>query len=211
MVETIITAGTNPSNIHCIGLSLGAHVCAYVAKGIPGIGRITGLDPAGPLFTGQASEVRLVSGDANFTDVIHTNGNPLWGLGTSDEDGDVNFWVNGGWDQPNCGLLINPLFFLHLREVKGIEDVLDMLFCSHGRSMFYYTEALASNCTFWGVRPNKFNIWISRATLGAVTKSSNNCTIENCVPMGIDTINAAGRGNFIVATNYKQPYCVSQP
>jgi hypothetical protein len=25
---------------------------------------------------------------------------------------DVDLWVNGGWDQPNCGISLNPLFFL---------------------------------------------------------------------------------------------------
>jgi hypothetical protein len=24
----------------------------------------------------------------------------------------VDFWVNGGWDQPNCGISANPWFFV---------------------------------------------------------------------------------------------------
>jgi len=47
----------------------------------------TGLDPAGPLFTGQSCEVRFCKGDAVFTEAIHTNGNPMFGLGTSEEQG----------------------------------------------------------------------------------------------------------------------------
>ena len=47
----------------------------------------TGLDPAGPLFTGQSCEVRFCKGDAEFTEVIHTNGNPMFGLGTNEEHG----------------------------------------------------------------------------------------------------------------------------
>jgi hypothetical protein len=47
----------------------------------------TGLDPAGPLFTDQSNEVRLYKGDAKFTETIHTNGRPLIGAGTSDQDG----------------------------------------------------------------------------------------------------------------------------
>jgi hypothetical protein len=27
---------------------------------------------------------------------------------------DVDFWVNGGWDQPNCGITVDPEFFLLL-------------------------------------------------------------------------------------------------
>jgi hypothetical protein len=33
----------------------------------------------------------------------------------------VNFWVNGGWDQPRCGFVVNPLFFLQLSTARGIE------------------------------------------------------------------------------------------
>lgn len=48
---------------------------------------LTGLDPAGPLFTDQSCEVRFCKGDATFTEAIHANGNPLWGLGTSNGNG----------------------------------------------------------------------------------------------------------------------------
>jgi hypothetical protein len=48
---------------------------------------LTGLDPAGPLFTNQNCEVRMCKGDAEFTEAIHTNGDALFGLGTSDECG----------------------------------------------------------------------------------------------------------------------------
>jgi hypothetical protein len=38
----MITAGTKSSDIHLIGLSLGAHLAAYIAKTVRGIGRLTG-------------------------------------------------------------------------------------------------------------------------------------------------------------------------
>jgi len=38
----LLTLGTTPSQIHLIGMSLGAHLAAYVAKAIHGIGRLTG-------------------------------------------------------------------------------------------------------------------------------------------------------------------------
>jgi Lipase len=37
------------------------------------LARITGLDPAGPLFSNMPDEVRLVASDAEFVDVYHTN------------------------------------------------------------------------------------------------------------------------------------------
>ena len=42
MVNTLIAIGTSPSQIHLIGVALGAHLASYIGKAIPGIGRITG-------------------------------------------------------------------------------------------------------------------------------------------------------------------------
>lgn len=61
MVQTLLELGTNPSQIHLIGLSLGAHLASYVAKDVPGIGRLTGKyslslynSTIGPTFCSQA-------------------------------------------------------------------------------------------------------------------------------------------------------------
>jgi len=48
---------------------------------------LTGLDPAGPAFAGEDCLVRFSKGDAAFVEAIHTNGHPLQGFGTPDQDG----------------------------------------------------------------------------------------------------------------------------
>lgn len=53
----------NASLVHCIGHSLGAHACGYAGKVVK-LGRISGLDPAGPNFKGQPSNKRLDKNDA---------------------------------------------------------------------------------------------------------------------------------------------------
>ena len=61
------------------------------------IKRITGLDPAGPLFGHNASE-RLDKNDAEFVDIIHTDKI----LGLDLPIGHVDFYPNGGESQPSC-------------------------------------------------------------------------------------------------------------
>ncbi|CAB4058431.1 Lipase member I,Pancreatic triacylglycerol lipase [Lepeophtheirus salmonis] len=66
--------GSIGPNLHLIGFSLGAHVCGIVGSNIPNCSRISGLDPAGPAFSGKETKFRLDKDDADFVDVIHTNG-----------------------------------------------------------------------------------------------------------------------------------------
>lgn len=66
----------DPSKVHLMGHSLGAHISSYFGKGVPGFSRITAFDPAQPGFEGCPKEVRLDKSDANFVDVIHTSCRP---------------------------------------------------------------------------------------------------------------------------------------
>lgn len=74
---------------------------------MPGLKRITGLDPAGPLFESQHPKTRLDNSDADFVDVIHSNGENLilGGLGSWQPMGDVDFYPNGGRVQIGCSNL----------------------------------------------------------------------------------------------------------
>lgn len=65
---------------------------------------VAGLDPAGPLFEKEHKDARLDESDANFVDVIHSNGEQLFlgGLGSWHPMGDVDFYPNGGRMQSGC-------------------------------------------------------------------------------------------------------------
>ncbi|KAJ8730671.1 hypothetical protein PYW08_002084 [Mythimna loreyi] len=95
------------SNLHLVGFGLGAHVAGIASRWYSdqygcaeSIGRITGLDPSGSGW-GSNSQ-RLRNTDANYVEVIHTDGSGLLANGIGTAIGDVNFYVNGGSNQPGC-------------------------------------------------------------------------------------------------------------
>ena len=67
------------------------------------IGRITGLDPAGPNFYDKPSNGRLSVASAALVDSIHTDGDSdglHYGIGKV--IGHVDFFPNGAKKQPGC-------------------------------------------------------------------------------------------------------------
>lgn len=69
------------------------------------------MDPAEPDFEHLSEGIRLDPADANFVDVIHTNGAPIsnLGYGLMQASGHVDFYVNGGEKQPGCKNQISGL------------------------------------------------------------------------------------------------------
>ncbi|KAM5243515.1 pancreatic lipase-related protein 3 [Hipposideros larvatus] len=113
--------GYSPSKVHLIGHSLGAHLAGEAGSRTPGLGRITGLDPAGPYFHNTPHEVRLDPSDAHFVDVIHTNAVRFlfgFGAGTINACGHLDFYPNGGKHMPGCEDLITPLFKFDFNAYK---------------------------------------------------------------------------------------------
>lgn len=99
LVRRILESGTD--DIHIIGFSLGAHVPNFVALEVRPfvLPRITGLDPAMPLYMTVSKDNKLDASDARFVDVIHTN---ALIQGKVERCGHVDFYMNGGIIQPGC-------------------------------------------------------------------------------------------------------------
>ena len=75
----------------------------------------SGLDPAAPLFEGEAIGARLDKSDATFVDIIHTNTQKVaivTGIGIKKEIGHLDFYVNGGGSQPGCFDLSDGIHFV---------------------------------------------------------------------------------------------------
>ncbi|XP_785102.2 pancreatic lipase-related protein 2 [Strongylocentrotus purpuratus] len=133
------TAQTDFNKIHIVGHSLGSHVAGYAGEALiqdyqEMVARITGLDPAGPLFGGYGvkSNYRLDKTDAAFVDVIHTDGDfaAVGGMGLMDQLGHQDFYPNGGKDMSGCD--------------PTVHNVIDSAFCDHILSVEYFTNTIPS-------------------------------------------------------------------
>uniref|UniRef100_A0A8C4JZA4 Triacylglycerol lipase n=1 Tax=Dromaius novaehollandiae TaxID=8790 RepID=A0A8C4JZA4_DRONO len=169
--------GYPPAKIHLIGHSLGAHAAGEAGRRKPGIGRITGLDPAGPLFQYTPTMVRLDPSDAKFVDIIHTHAGHLlfdfgkfWILQTC---GHLDFYPNGGKKMPGCEELRAPPATWNIdalmREYRSIG-------CGHKRSLQYYAESI--------ITPNGFVGYLCETYRDFVSGACFPCPKEGCPLMG---------------------------
>lgn len=124
------------NQMHVVGYSFGAQIAGYLGRYVrmqcdQDIGRITGLDAAGPLYESAAANKSLTKTDALFVDVIHTTSS----FGMWKNCGKVDF-------HPNCELRPQPGCHDPSPTV-GSAPVADTL-CSSLRSVEYMTESIHS-------------------------------------------------------------------
>ncbi|MED6232505.1 hypothetical protein ATANTOWER_031395 [Ataeniobius toweri] len=123
-------------NVHLIGYSLGAHVAGYAGTYVKGtLGRITGLDPAGPMFEGVEEKKRLSPDDADFVDVLHTYTREALGvsIGIQQPIGDVDIYPNGGDVQPGCALG---------DVLAAAGNFMEVMKCEHERAVYLFVDSL---------------------------------------------------------------------
>ncbi|KAF8788388.1 Pancreatic triacylglycerol lipase like protein [Argiope bruennichi] len=142
------TVGTRPESFHLIGHSLGAHIAGYAGERLHKLGRISGLDPAGPFFRNVPEIVRLDPSDAVFVDVIHSNPAPsvLRGFGSPEDSGDLDFFPGGG-DPPGC----EKTFARSLAEDLPTEALGNLVACQHLRAYEFFIYSFNPNGCFVGV------------------------------------------------------------
>lgn len=126
-------------NVHLIGYSLGAHVAGYAGNFVRGtVGRITGLDPAGPMFETVGINMRLSPDDADFVDVLHTYTISLgMSIGIRRPVGHIDIYPNGGDSQPGCGSkgVLASLAYGILPEAVR---------CEHERAVHLFVDSLVN-------------------------------------------------------------------
>ncbi|KAI8119938.1 hypothetical protein FF38_07176 [Lucilia cuprina] len=180
LVERILDLGS--SDIHVIGFSLGAQVTNYIAKNLATfqLPRITGLDPAMPLFVMASEKDKLDPSDAAYVDVIHTN---AMVQGKLERCGHADFYMNGGIIQPGC-TRNNPL---------------NPFACSHQRATAYFLESIRSPKGFWGWACSSYIAYL----LGM-------CPATNYLVEAGENVKRTTRGMFLINTNDTSPFALGK-
>lgn len=201
-------AGLSVDKVHIIGHSLGAHVAGYAgaaftSAGLHKIARITGLDPAEPDFKDTDPLVHLEKTDAEFVDIIHSDGSEfdyVSGFGWMKAVGHIDFYPNGGENQPGCQRE-NVRNLMSDAYYNGLVDAEDTLSCSHSRSIYLFTESISSSCSFYGHPCG------SISDLDSNVANCITCPRGVCPEMGYNADRSSARGKFYLRTRGSGPYC----
>ncbi|XP_032360437.1 lipase member H [Etheostoma spectabile] len=190
-IRTMQEEGASLSSVHLIGVSLGAHLAGYVGANLKGkIGRITGLDPAGPMFTSATPEDRLDPTDAMFVDVLHTDMNSF---GLTGAHGHIDFYANGGNDQPGCP--------------KTIFAGKSYFVCDHQRSVFLFLCALNRTCTLTGYPCSSYSVFLEGRCLQCEAFKPASCPVLGYdVSQWRETLLQLGQTQVFFSTTATLPY-----
>ena len=171
---------------HCIGFSLGAHVCGMTAKRMETKwGRISAIDPAGPAFIKDDPVARVDRSDGILVDVMHVS----W-ISLKRAFGHRDFYVNDANIQPGCTAR-------RRRSIIG-----DTFGCSHYRAAHLYAETILNNpnCVF------KFCPCPSQEHFNK--GHCRQCDDNSFQYLGYRSIERQIDGAFYGATTDKEPYCL---
>ncbi|KAH8379327.1 hypothetical protein KR009_004187 [Drosophila setifemur] len=181
--------------VHVVGHSLGAHIAGSIGRYFNGtLGRVTGLDPALPLFTSRADD-SLHPNAGQFVDVIHTD-YPLFGDWRP--RGMVDFYPNFGQaPQPGCE---------DVDLIAASKLIREAYSCSHNRAVMFYAESIGLPRNFPAI-PCSLKSIKSRHAEGCLKdfSESGNPDEDQMVYMG-EHVNRSATSYFYLATNGEPPY-----
>ncbi|XP_012674113.1 lipase member H isoform X2 [Clupea harengus] len=184
--------GSPLSAFHLIGVSLGAHVSGFVGANLNGsIGRITALDPAGPEFTGKPADKRLDPTDAQFVDALHTD---MDALGFRKQLGHIDFYPNGGGDQPGCPRHI----FAGSAYFK----------CDHQRSVYLFMNSINRTCDMIAYPCESYTDFLDGKCMGCDKFQGEGCPVLGYdVIKWKDTLVKLRQTKTFSSTNNWSPFC----
>lgn len=215
VIDALVAHGMRLQDLTIVGHSLGCHISGRAAKQLKSEGKIAviiALDPASVLFDYFETDKRLSETDAEYVQVIHTDGGhysfefPL---------GHADFYPNGGKNQPGCkaknafASLVGTSHRADDNEstVLVIDSIRDNNFalfvsadkCSHVRSHALYLESISTD--FPSVQCTNFEE-ISRnkcTRSGVIGKMGGDIGYNSMKPSGV----------FYLETYFSPPYMKS--
>uniref|UniRef100_A0A1A9WIK7 Lipase domain-containing protein n=1 Tax=Glossina brevipalpis TaxID=37001 RepID=A0A1A9WIK7_9MUSC len=208
--------GLKLSRTHIIGFSLGAHVSGFAGSELPGLARITGLDPAGPLFEAQHPTVRLDGADAEFVDVIHSNGENLirGGLGSWQAMGHVDFYPNGGRAQTGCSNLFVGAVTDFIWPGQQTNQEEGRSLCNHRRAYKFFIDSVAPRCMFPAFPCATYEDFLKGLCFSCPQTDDGDMDVSDRVPrcgnMGYYADRSPGRGQLYLVTRDEEPFCAHQ-
>uniref|UniRef100_A0A2A4JPF3 Lipase domain-containing protein n=1 Tax=Heliothis virescens TaxID=7102 RepID=A0A2A4JPF3_HELVI len=128
-----------------IGHSLACHVLGYAGRKADSLGykllRITGLDPAGPLYNPPSKYIAFSYTDAVYTEAMHTDPG---GYGIINSTVTVQYWPNTvtSGSQNGCFLSLDSM-------------------CSHNRAYQYAAEKITTPGSLLGIFASSYTSWIN--------------------------------------------------
>ncbi|XP_014020271.1 phospholipase A1 member A isoform X3 [Salmo salar] len=193
LINQLQNHGCKLESFHFIGVSLGAHVSGFVGTLFKGeIGRITGLDPAGPMFKGADTFDRLDPSDALFVEAIHTDSDYF---GISIPVGHADFFLNGGMDQAGCAR-------------SRFESMYGYVICDHMRALHVYISALNGTCPLTGIPCSSYEEFLKGRCLGCQGVFNGTCPqiglLENS---GITASPLPQQEKLFLLTTSAPPFC----
>jgi hypothetical protein len=203
MRNLLTVSGTVSGRLWCVGHSLGSHVCGHAGMKMPAdtpLGRITGLDPAGPSFqTSSDKTIGLNPTSATFVDVLHTDSLEL---GTLRDVGHIDFYPNGGIYMPGCALQ-GRLTGEALENWDSDESIQAFNLCAHVRAFEFLEESIYSDCFQARQRCSNYN---------DIPGSCVECTVGAfpCAYMGYAAdMSPNPSGLYYLTITADPPYCTS--
>ncbi|KAL0851377.1 hypothetical protein ABMA28_007193 [Loxostege sticticalis] len=157
-----------------VGHGLGGHIAGIAARQINGnVPHIISLDPS--LHGWTHHPARLNRNDATVVEVLSTSAGIL---GYDQPLGDLNFFANGGTNQPGCGIVAT---------------------CSRNYAFIYYGESVRSDVIngpkFVGTRCDNYQQALS-----------NQCSGERDATFGGVSTKTSGAGIYTFPTNASPPF-----
>ncbi|CAH1975500.1 unnamed protein product [Acanthoscelides obtectus] len=177
-VDYLVHRGLNLADLHVIGFSLGAQIAGFVGQYLTTgkLPRITGLDPAGPLYNHVPPSLRLDPTDAEFVDIVHSSA-ALFGY--KYPCGHVDFWPNGGGPkQPGCS-------FVERTQNGSLNE---LVFCEHYRSYRLFARTVTDPHRYLASRCSSYAKYLTGA-----------CSFNDRVFLGMD-VDRRARGNYYIYT-----------